>query len=66
MAGRAEQRRREAHTKREVEQKLQRAYAILESGDLNLLRGYLQSELGMTKPIEEVRRELKESRERIH
>lgn len=66
MAGRAEQRRRESHVKREVDQKFRRALAILESGDLDLLRGYLQSELGMTKPFEEVRRELKESRERIH
>lgn len=66
MAGRAEQRRREFHVKREVDQKLRRAYAILESGDLNLLRGYLQSELGMTEPLDQIRRELKESRERIH
>lgn len=64
MAGRSEQKRRAFHVQREVEQEFRRLYAILESGDIDLLRGYLQSKLGMTKPFEEVRRELK--REHIH
>lgn len=63
MAGRSEQRRREFHVKREVEQELRRIYAMLEHGDVDLLRGYLQFKLGMTTPYEQVRREL---RERIH
>lgn len=62
MAGRAEQRRREFHVKREVEQELRRAYAILEQEGPELLRGYLQARLGMTKPLEQVRLELRSSK----
>lgn len=66
MAGRSEQRRREFHVKREVEQELRRIHAMLEHGNVELLHSYLQSKLGITKPLEQVRAELGSKREVIH
>lgn len=52
MAGRAEQKRRERIVKREVENELRRVYAILKAEGVQVVRGYLESRLGMTKPLE--------------
>lgn len=64
MSGRAEQKRRANAVKREVETELRRVYVLLEAGDVDLARGYLQTKLGLTKPIEQIRKELK--RESVH
>jgi len=68
MAGRPEQARRAAAvavaTKRARNVALREVLALTEHGDLDLIIGFCQAELGMTKPLEEVRREL--NRETIH
>lgn len=68
MAGQAEQKRRAAAVERASERARNLAYRemleVAEHGDLDLVIGYLQAKLGMTKPLEQIRRELRS--ERIH
>lgn len=52
MAGRGEQKRRDRVVKREVENELQRVYAILDAEGVRAVRSYLQVRLGMAKPLE--------------
>lgn len=60
MAGRGEQKRRDRVVKREVENELQRVYAILDAEGVRAVRSYLQVRLGMAKPLEQVRSECRE------
>jgi hypothetical protein len=68
MPGQPEQKRRAAAVavaaKRARSAALREVLALTEHGDLSLIVGFCQAELGMTKPLEEVRREL--NRETIH
>lgn len=62
MAGREEQKRRvaaEARAAIRARSLLAReVLELCERGDINHVRGYLQTILGMTKPFSEIRREL--------
>lgn len=64
MAGRLEQKRRAAAEQRAAKRARNRALVevleLAEQGNLDLVVGFCQSELGITKPLEEVRRELRE------
>lgn len=68
MSGQAEQKRRAAAIDRASERARNLAYReileLTEHEDLDLVIGYLQAKLGMTKPSEQIRRELRS--ERVH
>ena len=68
MAGRPEQIRRAAAVavaaKRARSIVLREVLALAEHRDLDLIIGFCHAELGMTKPLEEVRQEL--NRETVH
>jgi len=46
------------------ERALREILEVVGHGDLDLVKGYLQAQLGMTKPFEEVRKRITDKRER--
>lgn len=70
MAGQPEQKRRAAAVERAVKRARSTAFReileLTEHDDMDLIKGYCQAELGMTKPLEQVRRELGIKREQVH